>query len=732
MTVTWNPDDKADSITLSGGNTVATMTADGGLVRATHGFSTGKVFWRIHLTNIAISGGGLYIGVATMAASLLEHLGYDATGYAFIAAGLKVHNSVFDPYGYMSDEGDSIGVALDMDSGTIEFLYPDDSSMGVAFTGLSGTFYPAVSLIYAGDAVTIISDPTVPAALATAGFVTADEAAGGPSVSVISPISFEKAASIIVPIGYASAADVGAPISYADDPASLEIIAPISNSYQAIIVAPIRHNMGRTVTTPITHRVPAFLEIAASWRLLGASAETAAPISMGASAEIAAPVRHIAPAVREIASLWALQGASAEVLAPIGYQAGISVTAPIAHSLPASREIAAPIRMTEAASAEVVACWALLENTPRFREITARWRLASDAADPIIDATLSMVRVGDGRIFDLVDFGFQGDEDSWLWSFTAEIAALEDWAALIISDTVSVDFAGEEFRFAVEGKSDRTADGDVSFSVSGRSPSLILERGAASVTVAVGQSAQSTVEALCDDAGISLDWSAVDWPLPGDQLGAGSQSPIQIIQTVAAAVGAVVQTSPMGDTLIVRPRHVVPPSRYATATPDHELSAEVHLLSAGGEYEYRPGYDSIDIMDSDATAEGLARQYRWESVADGDARLLSLYVVPWKSTINLQTSATGHVDISYQGVTTDELEELIEIVEGKGGVSKPCVSLVSQEYRYTDLGDVTISEGGDVATAVRDNSLLLVSYTTRRHVWRIAADTSKVQVFVEE
>jgi hypothetical protein len=752
MPVTWNPADKSDDIALSGENLVATSTSGAEkLVRATHGFSAGKPFWRITFTAAAVSMGNLTIGVATSSAPLGSLLGVDSVsgsqGWGYTGDGVygyKVHDAVSVLYGLSPVVGDSYGIALDMDAGTLEILGPDDVSMGVMYTGLTGTLYPAASLWDTGDVLTADFSPTVPAALVTAGFVTADEAAGGAVASVAAPISYGSAALIVAPIAYAAASEVAAPIFHNPELASVEIVAPISNSYQtlivtpisssyqALIVAPVSCSLDRTVTAAITHRIPALHEIAAPWRLLGASTEVSAPIGMGAAAEIAASIRHIAPAVREITSLWVLQGANAEVLVPIGYQAEISITAPITHSLPASREIAAPIRMTEAATAEVVARWALLENTPRFREITARWRLASDAVDPIIDATLTMVRVGDGRIFDLVDFGFQGDEDSWLWSFTAEIAALEDWAALAIGNTVSVDFAGEEFRFVIEGKSDRTADGDVSFSVSGRSPSLILERGAASVAVTVGQSAQSTVEGLCDSAGLSLDWSAVDWPLPGDQLGAGSQSPIQIIQTVAAAVGAVVQTSPLGDTLIVRPRHVVPPSRYATATPDHELSAEAHLLSAGGEYEYRPGYDSIDIMDSDAAAEGLARQYRWESAADGDARLLSLYVVPWKSVVNLQTSATGHVDISYQGVTTDDLEELIEIVEGKGSVSKPCVSLASQEYRYTDLGDVTISEGGDVTTTVRDNSLLLVNYTTRRHVWRIAADTDKVQVFVEE
>jgi SPRY domain len=136
---TWNPLDKAAAITLSSGNLTETNNAStAGIVRATIGKASNKWYWEV---TDNVSSATFRVGIANSSAGLTTLLGGDANGWAYSPAGNKVHlgNVV---YGATYTIGDIIGIKLDMTAGTIEFL-KNNVSQGVAFTGLTGTIYPA-------------------------------------------------------------------------------------------------------------------------------------------------------------------------------------------------------------------------------------------------------------------------------------------------------------------------------------------------------------------------------------------------------------------------------------------------------------------------------------------------------------------------------------------------------------------------------------------------------------
>jgi hypothetical protein len=147
---TWNPGDKSANITLSNGNLSLTTTSPGGMVRAAASRSTGKWYWEVTRTG----GVDLVVGVAKATASTATYLGGDASGYGYIASnGNKVNGASSTAYGSTYAVGVVIGVALDLDGGTLTF-YRNGVSQGVAFTGLSGAFYPAEGTTNSSDACT--------------------------------------------------------------------------------------------------------------------------------------------------------------------------------------------------------------------------------------------------------------------------------------------------------------------------------------------------------------------------------------------------------------------------------------------------------------------------------------------------------------------------------------------------------------------------------------------------
>lgn len=137
-TTTWNPSDKGSHVALSGGNLIATITASSDVVRCTVSKASGKWYWEVTVgTNLYLD-----IGVATSGASLTGTLGADAFGWSWRYFGEIWHNSVRVGANTFTT-GDVIGVALDVDSGSLTF-YKNGVLQSASFTGVTGTLFPAL------------------------------------------------------------------------------------------------------------------------------------------------------------------------------------------------------------------------------------------------------------------------------------------------------------------------------------------------------------------------------------------------------------------------------------------------------------------------------------------------------------------------------------------------------------------------------------------------------------
>jgi len=137
---TLNPLDFTTVGTISNGNlrfAQSTTTARSG--RATFGVSSGKWYWEYtHL------GGNSSPGIGNASMTLDYYCGGDANGWSYFVGGGKYNNDVGTSYGASYTTNDVIGVALDMDAGTLVF-YKNGASQGTAFSSLTGTMFPAFS-----------------------------------------------------------------------------------------------------------------------------------------------------------------------------------------------------------------------------------------------------------------------------------------------------------------------------------------------------------------------------------------------------------------------------------------------------------------------------------------------------------------------------------------------------------------------------------------------------------
>jgi hypothetical protein len=144
---TWNPADMGTGMYLTNANLTAKLISTVTwyrAVRATVGVSSGKAYWEITpVYNSAV------FGIMGPSANLESWVGSDVYGWGVYPDDGTLRGTGMNsgwvatpiPYGFV------IGFGLDMDAGTLR-IWVNGVDRGIAFTGLTGTIYPA-STIYA-------------------------------------------------------------------------------------------------------------------------------------------------------------------------------------------------------------------------------------------------------------------------------------------------------------------------------------------------------------------------------------------------------------------------------------------------------------------------------------------------------------------------------------------------------------------------------------------------------
>jgi hypothetical protein len=144
---TLNPLQTGSSATLSNGNLDISTTSTSWQPSISSIFqSSGK--WYAEFTVTTSTANSIHIGIVGPGFSVAagNYIGVTATSYAYRAdGGTKYNNASQASYGASYTTGDVIGVAMDLDAGTLVF-YKNGTSQGTAYTGMTGEKAFAVSV----------------------------------------------------------------------------------------------------------------------------------------------------------------------------------------------------------------------------------------------------------------------------------------------------------------------------------------------------------------------------------------------------------------------------------------------------------------------------------------------------------------------------------------------------------------------------------------------------------
>jgi hypothetical protein len=129
--------------TITNGNlNITTSAANLSAALGTLAVSSGKWYFEFIPSSVT---GIPQIGIVKTPVGTISTngIGQSANAYVYLSNGNKGNNNSFTSYGATYTNSDVIGVALDLDAGTLVF-YKNNTSQGTAFTGLSGEFFPVI------------------------------------------------------------------------------------------------------------------------------------------------------------------------------------------------------------------------------------------------------------------------------------------------------------------------------------------------------------------------------------------------------------------------------------------------------------------------------------------------------------------------------------------------------------------------------------------------------------
>lgn len=334
---------------------------------------------------------------------------------------------------------------------------------------------------------------------------------------------------------------------------------------------------------------------------------------------------------------------------------------------------------------------------------------------------------------DALTLNISSDENSYCASFSAEITRPQDFNLFNPGTEANLVFYGITYKVLIDERRRGNEFGRKTYSISGRSITAKLGEGWSDAITKTWDAvmASSVVTELCNEVGITSEYLAQDWLIPKGVLSASNEHRITIIKKIADACGAIIQTRANGN-LVILSKYKIAPSLIETVTPDLVFAAYNDIIAVQESYDVRSKYNQVIVMNMEDSSDSYSIFEHKELSSDGTCEI-GVYVYPFKDTLQLFTSSNS-LSISYkEKVIEDVVDELVEIVNGRGSTSKLVKERLNTRYIDNNLGTITI-QGNNVQTENFGQSLILLSYRTEYHVFRV--QTSQVadpfQIFTTE
>lgn len=396
-----------------------------------------------------------------------------------------------------------------------------------------------------------------------------------------------------------------------------------------------------------------------------------------------------------------------------GWDAGVPVWADCAavwpHQAPVFADCAAVWRHAAGAvSADCAAVWEYVDD-PEPQPIDPPPYQPDD-----FRVLLPALRVRSGAVnIDPVRVSLSWSREQALIEADMELGD-EEYHRLDRHRPVVVEMWGYQFSLVVDGRSRSEAFGQHTWTLRLASPAAQLD-SPWDAPVEGELTGQASALASRLAGSISLQWQAVDWRIGPGRWIANGESPLALLQTLASAVGATVGSQPDGG-LVVAPLYPVSPPDWNATEPAAYLTTTGEVIRLDMADERKDGINSITVSDAGAATSQTLRLEEDQDKRRGGTTEALVYQSPWRGDATLtHRGDPSTASVSFMGLEEPIVaDEEIIIQDGKGSAHYPVYAIIGARWNWRNLGTPTFAESGEITVEPQDESILLLTYRTRR------------------
>lgn len=215
--------------------------------------------------------------------------------------------------------------------------------------------------------------------------------------------------------------------------------------------------------------------------------------------------------------------------------------------------------------------------------------------------SVSVVRLPDRTPIDVDTVDLSSNVESAYWTLRMTLA--DPGHVALLRPTVDgpaqveVDLNGYVWTAIIEGREGNREFANRGVTVIGRSRTAVLDDPYApqrSATESEIRTARQLAEAELTNTGFTLDWAGVDWLVPGGAWYYQNLTPMAVLQRIAAARGAVIQSHPSELDLRVRSRYPASPWAWNSTVADIVLPGS-WVTNESARLQSRPLFDAVIV-----------------------------------------------------------------------------------------------------------------------------------------
>lgn len=389
------------------------------------------------------------------------------------------------------------------------------------------------------------------------------------------------------------------------------------------------------------------------------------------------------------------------------WDAGVPVFADCAatwaHQAPVSADCAAVWRhATGPVRADCATVWRHVDDPPTPPPVPPT------PAPPADDVNL---RIG-GLDVDPVRISLTWSREQAVIEIDVELADAESYDAAR-RQWVTLRLWGYEFSAVVDGRSRTESFGQHTWTLRLASPAALLDSPWADPVEGELTGQASAIAARLAGT-IPLQWRAVDWRIGPGIWVANGESPLTLLQTLASAVGATINSTPAGG-LTIAPLYPISPQDWTSATPAAVLTTTEEVITLSTGEERKDGINAVTVSDAGASTSTLRLEEDQDRRQGGTTEVL-VYQTPWRDDFTV-THRGNPSKASVQFMALEEpvvADEEIILQDGRGSAQYPVYAVIGARWNWRNLGTPTFAESGEITVAAQDESILLLTYRTRR------------------